>query len=211
MLVVQHVLYLIGLAAFAASGVLAAHEARLDAFGGIILAFATAVSGGTVRDVLLGRYPLYWTRDPALLAVIATTAVATVVYLRYRRLPHRILLAVDALGLSMVTVMATRAALSTDVTLLAVPIFAVITGVTGELVRDVLCGKFPPLLLREEIYAIAALAGSVCYLVLDRLGVAVTPTTIVSASLVFVLRMLAVYFNLRLPTLHPRHTRRADQ
>ncbi|MBB1255420.1 TRIC cation channel family protein, partial [Streptomyces sp. OF3] len=71
--------------------------------------------------------------------------------------------------------------------------------VTGEVVRDVLCGEFPPLLLREDVYATAAFAGALCYLVLHWLEVAQGPATVVSAGLVFALRLAAMFFGLHLP------------
>ncbi|WP_234365898.1 trimeric intracellular cation channel family protein [Streptomyces albireticuli] len=199
-----HVLYLVGIAAFAASGVLAAHRARLDPFGGLVLAFAASISGGTLRDLVLDRHPLYWTHDWVLLTVIAVTAVVTMVYLRFRDLPHRALMTVDALGLAVVTVIGARAALDAGVTPFAVIILAVVTGVTGEVIRDVLCGEFPPLLLREEVYATAALAGASCYLLLDRLGMAGTPATVISAGTVFAIRMGALHYGLHLPRLSHR-------
>lgn len=196
-----HVLYLVGIAAFAASGVLAAHRARLDPFGGLVLAFAASISGGTLRDLILGRRPLYWTHDWVLLAVITGTALATMVFLRYRDLPHRSLMTVDAVGLAVVTVIGARAAIDAGVTPFAVIILAVMTGVTGEVVRDVLCGEFPPVLLREEVYATAALAGAGAYLLLDRLGAGATAAAAASMGLVFVVRMGALHFDLHLPRL----------
>ncbi|MFI8263166.1 MULTISPECIES: trimeric intracellular cation channel family protein [unclassified Streptomyces] len=196
-----HALYLLGIAAFAASGVLAAHRAGMDPFGGMVLAFAAAISGGTLRDLLLDRHPLYWTHDRLLLAVIASVAVATMLYLRRRTLPRRTLAVVDAVGLAVVTVIGARAAIDAHVTPLAVLILAVLTGVTGEVVRDVLCGEFPPLLLREEVYATAALAGAACHLGLHWAGAADTPNIAVSAGLVFTLRMTAVFRDLHLPRL----------
>ncbi|MGW8948541.1 trimeric intracellular cation channel family protein [Streptomyces sp. NPDC055709] len=199
-----HALYLLGISAFAASGVLAAHRARMDPFGGLVLAFAASVSGGTLRDVILDRHPLYWTHDWQLLAVIGLVAVATMAYLHRWELPHRTLMIVDALGLSVVTVIGARAAVEAHVTPLAVIILAVLTGVTGEVVRDVLCGQFPPLLLREEVYATAALAGAVCYLLLDRAGAGPGLATPVAAGVVFVLRMAAVFRGMHLPRSRPR-------
>ncbi|MFD7442802.1 TRIC cation channel family protein [Streptomyces sp. NPDC059909] len=121
-------------------------------------------------------------------------------YLHRWELPHRALLIVDALGPAVVTVIGARAAVDAQVTALAVIVLAVLTGVTGEVVRDVLCGQFPPLLLREEVYATAALAGSVCYLLLDRAGVGDGVATHVAAGVVFVLRMTAMFRRLNLPT-----------
>ncbi|MER6313694.1 trimeric intracellular cation channel family protein [Streptomyces sp. NPDC001581] len=196
-----HALYLLGIAAFAASGVLAAHRARMDPFGGMALAFAAAISGGTLRDLILDRHPLYWTHDWVLLALIASVAVLTMVYLRRRELPHRALMVVDAVGLAVVTVIGARAAIDAQVTPVAVLILAVLTGATGEVIRDVLCGEFPPLLLREEVYATAALAGAAAYLGLHWAGVPDTVNTAVSAGLVFTLRMAAVFRDLHLPRL----------
>ncbi|KOU20459.1 membrane protein [Streptomyces sp. WM6372] len=197
----MHALYLLGIAAFAASGVLAAHRANMDPFGGLVLAFAAAISGGTLRDLILDRHPLYWTRDWLLLVVIASVAVATMLCLRRRELPQRALAVVDAVGLAVVTVIGARAAIDAHVTPVAVLILAVLTGVTGEVIRDVLCGEFPPLLLREEVYATAALAGAACYLGLHWAGTADTLNTAVCAGLVFTLRMAAVFRDLHLPRL----------
>ncbi|MGW5121669.1 trimeric intracellular cation channel family protein, partial [Streptomyces noursei] len=149
-----HVLYLVGVSAFAASGVLAAYRANMDPFGGLVLAFAASISGGTLRDLILDRRPLYWTHDWVLLTVIICVGVGTMVYLRFWSLPRKSLLVVDAIGLSVVTVIGARAAISAGATPLAVVILAVLTGVAGEVIRDVLCGEFPPLLLREDVYAI---------------------------------------------------------
>lgn len=203
-----HVLYLVGIAAFAASGVLAAYRADMDPFGGLALAFAASISGGTLRELILGRQPLYWTHDWVLLTVIIGVGVGTIVYLRFWQLPRRSLLVVDALGLAVVTVIGARAAIDAGVTPLAVLILSVMTGVTGEVIRDVLCGEFPPLLLREEVYAIAALAGAACYLGLDYLGANSGLAAMVSATVVFALRIGAIYFGLHLP--RPQHLKPRD-
>ncbi|MEU3709563.1 trimeric intracellular cation channel family protein [Streptomyces catenulae] len=197
-----HMLYLIGVSAFAASGVLAAYRANMDPFGGLVLAFAASISGGTLRDLILNRHPLYWTHDWVLLTVIICVGVATMVYLRFWTLPRKSLLVVDAVGLSVVTVIGARAAIDAGATPLAVIILAVLTGVAGEVIRDVLCGEFPPLLLREDVYAIAALAGAALLLILHHLGIGGTAVTAASAGLVFALRMGAVYFGLHLPRPH---------
>ncbi|MFJ6758792.1 TRIC cation channel family protein [Streptomyces sp. NPDC091273] len=123
------------------------------------------------------------------------------VYLRCRELPHRALMAVDAVGLAVVTVIGARAAMDAQVTPVAVLILAVLTGVTGEVVRDVLRGEFPPLLLREEVYATAALAGAAAHLGLHRAGAPDTANTAVCAALVFALRLAAVFRDLDLPRL----------
>ncbi len=196
---VLHVLYLIGVGAFAVSGVLAAHKANLDPFGAIVLGFLAGLGGGTTRDLLLDRHPLYWLHDWVLLTVILGSAVVTIGYLRFRMVPRRTLLTVDALGLAVVTVIGAQTAVAAQVNPLAVVILATITGVTGELIRDVLAGELPPLLLREEIYATCAATGAVVYLLLDTLGAPRTASTVTAAVLVFGLRMLAIRFGVHLP------------
>ncbi|MFJ6747424.1 MULTISPECIES: trimeric intracellular cation channel family protein [unclassified Streptomyces] len=203
-----HVLYLVGVAAFAASGVLAAYRANMDPFGGLVLAFAASISGGTLRDLILNREPLYWTHDWVLLTLIICVGVGTMIYLRFWVLPHKSLLVVDAVGLSVVTVIGARAAIDAGATPLAVIILAVLTGVAGEVIRDVLCGEFPPLLLREDVYAIAALAGACCYLALYSLGFGATAAAAISAGVVFALRMGAVYLGLHLPRPQQLRSRR---
>lgn len=108
---------------------------------------------------------------------------------------------VDAVGLAVVTVIGARAAVDAQVTPVAVLILVVMTGVTGEVVRDVLCGEFPPLLLREEVYATAALAGAAGYLGLHRAGASELLYATVSATLVFLLRLAALFRGLHLPRL----------
>ncbi len=136
-----------------------------------------------------------------LLALIASVAVLTMICLRRRELPHRTLVIVDAVDLAVVTVIGARAAIDAQVTPVAVLILAVLTGVSGEVVRDVLCGEFPPQLPREEVYATAALAGAAVHLALHGAGVPDAVGAAVSAALVFGLRMAAIFRDLHLPRL----------
>ncbi|MGW2552893.1 trimeric intracellular cation channel family protein [Streptomyces sp. NPDC001635] len=197
-------LYLIGVAAFAAGGVLAAHRARLDPFGGIVVAFVSGLTGGTLRELILGHGPLYWTRDWILLTVIAGTAVSVMFWLRYRDPPHRSLQVLDAVGLAVVTVIGAHASLKAGATAPAVLILAVLTGVAGEIVRDVLCGRRLPQLLCEEVYALTALAGAGCLLLADRFGWTGAGPVVLGATLVFVLRMASIRFDLHLPRMGHR-------
>lgn len=197
---VLYVLYLIGVAAFAVSGVLAAARARMDFFGGVVLAFIAGLSGGTLRDLLLDRRPLYWTQDRVLLTVILAAGVATLIYIHFYRPPVRALLVVDALGLAVVTVIGTQHALEAGIATPAVLMMGVITGATGEILRDILCDDLP-LLLREDIYALAALAGSALYVILHHLGVPPTLDAIFAIVLVFALRIASMIFKWRLPAL----------
>src|SRR4051812_13268407 len=96
-----HMLDLIGVALFAVSGALAAGRKQLDLVGVVVLGLVTAIGGGTIRDVLLDRHPLFWLADPWYVIVIVASALATVAYARWRRPPQGALLYADALGLAM--------------------------------------------------------------------------------------------------------------
>jgi uncharacterized membrane protein YeiH len=94
-----YVLDLLGVAAFAASGALAAGRKRLDLLGVVVLGMVTAIGGGTIRDVMLDRYPIFWLADPAYVMVITAASLVTVVYARWRPPPEAALLVADAFGL----------------------------------------------------------------------------------------------------------------
>ena len=158
-----YVLDLAGVAVFAVSGALAAGRKRMDLLGVIVIAFVTAIGGGTIRDLLLARHPIFWLQDTTYLAVIIATAVATPLYVRFRGAPGKTLLVADALGLAVFTVIGAQIAERENLPGIIVAMVAAITGAAGGVVRDVLCTEVP-VILREDIYATAALAGAVVYL-----------------------------------------------
>src|SRR4051794_35631200 len=129
---------LIGVAVFAISGALAAGRKHLDLLGVIVLGLVTAVGGGTNRDVLLARYPLFWLHDPAYLRVIVAAALFTVAYTRWRPPPAGTLLYADAIGLAMFSISGAQVAERAGLPALAGVVLGTITGSAGGAVRDVL-------------------------------------------------------------------------
>src|SRR3712207_1123475 len=160
-----HLMDLVGVFAFAVSGALTAGRQGMDLFGVPVVAAVTAIGGGTVRDVLLDR-PVFWLTDTAYLYVIAAAVLCTLVYARFRRPPQGALLVADAFGLAVFAVLGVRAGLEADVPQLVAVLMGAITGVVGGAVRDVLCGE-PPMILRQDIYATAAIAGAATYAALS--------------------------------------------
>ncbi|WP_214368663.1 trimeric intracellular cation channel family protein [Pseudonocardia sp. H11422] len=186
------VLDLIGVAVFAASGALAAVHARLDVFGVVVLATVTALGGGIIRDVLLGITPPTTLRQwPYLLTPLVVALIVFRFHPTVARLRRAVQLA-DALGLALFATTGTAVGLSVGAPAVTAALIGVITGIGGGVLRDVLLNEVP-LVLRREIYALAAAAGAAVVVVGDRLGLPPGPVTLVGAALVAGLRVLALW------------------
>lgn len=190
---------LIGVAVFAISGALAAGRKRLDLIGVIALALVTAIGGGTIRDLLLDRHPIFWLADPAYLLVIAGAALGTVLWTRFRSPPDATLLVADALGLALFSVSGAQIAEGAGVPAIGGIVLGTITGAAGGVVRDVLVAEVPHVLRRGSLYASAAIAGTAVYFLLQALGVDRTLATVVGMAVVASVRFAAILFRLQLP------------
>ncbi|MDH7944861.1 trimeric intracellular cation channel family protein [Pseudohongiella sp. SYSU M77423] len=194
-----YILDLVGIAVFAVSGVLAARDRALDILGVIVVAAMTAVGGGTLRDVLLDRHPIFWIADISYLLVIIFSALLTVAYVRFRPPPVMSLRVADAFGLALFAMSGARLAESAAVPALIVVLMGTMTGVAGGVLRDVVTARIP-LILQREIYASAAIAGVSLYLILQAIGVSQQIAFLVGGALVVVLRIAALRWDLHLPT-----------
>ncbi|WP_237134683.1 trimeric intracellular cation channel family protein [Pseudohongiella sp. O18] len=194
-----YILDLVGIAVFAVSGVLAARDRALDILGVIVVATMTAVGGGTLRDVLLDRHPIFWIADVSYLLVIIISALLTVAYVRFRPPPVMSLRVADAFGLALFALSGARLAELAEVPPLIVVLMGTMTGVAGGVLRDVVTARIP-LILQREIYASAAIAGVSLYLVLQAIGVSQQIAFLVGGALVVVLRIAALRWDLHLPT-----------
>ncbi|OGT81307.1 MAG: hypothetical protein A3H91_04735 [Gammaproteobacteria bacterium RIFCSPLOWO2_02_FULL_61_13] len=197
-----YVLSLIGVAVFAISGALAAGHKQLDLFGVLVIATVTAIGGGTVRDVLLDRTPIFWIADPNQLIVIAISALLTVVYVRWRKPPGASLLVADAFGLALFAISGAQVAEAEQLHWLLVIVMGTITGIAGGLLRDVLCNEVPLLLQQTDLYATAAIIGVVAYLACQALGMDRTAAALIGMTMVAGLRVAAIFWGLRLPVFH---------
>jgi uncharacterized membrane protein YeiH len=194
-----HFLDLIGVAVFAISGALAAGRKHLDLLGVVVLGTVTAIGGGTIRDVLLDRHPLFWLADPAYLIVIITAALLTVAYARWRPPPAVTLLYADAVGLAMFSVAGAQIAERQGLPAIACVVLGTITGAAGGAVRDILSAEIPLVLRRGNLYASAAILGTSLYFALADAGVRRPIPTLAGMTVVAVVRLASITFGLQLP------------
>jgi uncharacterized membrane protein YeiH len=193
-----YTLDLSGTFVFALSGGLAAARSRLDIFGFVVIASVTGLGGGTLRNLLLDVHPVAWVADPRYLAVCIAAALVSFAWARLLESRLRWLRIADALGLGLFVVAGTQLALSAGTHGSIAAMMGVTTGIAGGIIRDVLCNEVP-LVLQQEIYALAALAGSAVYVVLHAGGADPLLSAVVAFSLCAGLRLAAIRWNLSLP------------
>src|SRR5919204_810408 len=200
-----HVLDLVGIVAFALSGALVGAQRGMDLFGVLVLAFVTAVAGGILRDVLIGALP------PASIATwhaLAISAAAGLIGFRFPDVIERLRSAVqllDAAGLGVFAATGTQKALEYGVTPVMAAILGMVSGIGGGMVRDMLTAQVP-IVLRSEIYAVAALAGAAVVAAGHLVGLPVPAALLAGFAVCLFLRTMAIYRGWRLPV-----ARRADR
>lgn len=197
-------LEMLGLVAFAASGALAAVRARLDIFGVVVLAITTALGGGIIRDVLLGVHPPTTVRTWPYLTVGALTAVVVFFFHPQVARLRRAVLVADAVGLGVFATSGTMVALNLGAPVYTACLIGMTTGIGGGALRDVLLREIP-LVLRREIYALAALLGAVLVAAGHLLRLPDVPVAVVAASAVVVLRLLAMWRKWNAPIAKHTH------
>ena len=153
---------LLGVAVFAVTGALVASRKQMDIVGFALLATVTGIGGGTLRDLVLGLAPVFWVRQPLYVAVCVAVAAIVFFTAHIPESRYRLLLWLDALGLSFFCVVGTATALATGTGAFISIVMGVITATFGGVVRDVLGGEIP-VILQREIYATAALAASTAF------------------------------------------------
>jgi uncharacterized membrane protein YeiH len=196
-------IYWVGLAAVAVNaltGVLDSGRKQMDLVGALLVAVATALGGGTVRDLLLDRN-VFWVVDQGYLIVALGAGLLTFFVARATTIPPRLFLIPDAIGLALFTIIGTQVALQWHTPWLAASLMGVITGVVGGILRDILCNDVPLVLLKGELYASAAWAGALAMIGLQEAGVSAVASAWAGMAIVLVLRLAAMRYRLTLPAL----------
>jgi uncharacterized membrane protein YeiH len=192
--------YWIGIAAVAAcaaAAVLEVGRKRFDAFGVVVVAFAAALGGGTTRDLLLNR-TVFWIADPTYLIAAALAGVGAFMLARRVRLPARLFLIPDAIGLALFTIIGTKLAMNMGTHWTVAALMGVITGVMGGILRDVLANE-EPVVFSGELYATAAGAGALALIGLLNYQTDPRWAAFWAGSLIFALRLAAIRWRLSLP------------
>lgn len=201
-----YLLDLLGTVVFAISGALAASRKNMDIFGFCVLALMPAVGGGTVRDLLIGRQPVFWIQDHTY--VLVALGVAVLFFFGAHRIKSRydLLVWMDAAGLALFGVLGCGIALEAGTGGLVAVMMGVITAVTGGMLRDIICNEIP-LILSREIYATAAFAAALAFMACVALGIGQIWSSIVGIALGFLVRAAGIITDLSLPTYEKQVSR----
>ncbi len=187
----------LGTIAFAISGALKGVRSGMDIFGVVVLAVVTAIGGGTIRDALLDL-PIFWLSDSTYVLLSVLMAVGVFILFGLAQRTERTLLVFDAVGLGVFTAIGSMKAECAGLGMVGIVTMGLLTGIGGGMIRDVLSGDVP-IVLREEVYASASIAGGLVFAAALRLGwpdaVAVGTAIIVTIAI----RILSIYLKWRLP------------
>ncbi|MCC8408174.1 trimeric intracellular cation channel family protein [Mucilaginibacter sp. UR6-1] len=195
----SQVIEILGTMAFAISGVFAAMEKKLDVFGITIIAFVTAIGGGTVRDVLIGATPVAWMKDVNILLIILGTAVITMLFRKKIVNLHKTLLLSDALGLGLFTIIGIKKGMAIDLSPGICITLGTITGCFGGVIRDILLNRIPAL-FHADLYATPCIVGGITYVLLINY-ISEEWAQAIAIIIVSAVRIIAYRKNWRLPTL----------
>ncbi|WP_373495783.1 trimeric intracellular cation channel family protein [Aquiflexum sp.] len=196
----QYPLELVGTFVFAISGALAVRDREHDLFGAGFTGFITAIGGGSLRDVLLGSYPLVWIGDIHFLYAIFLGVLAAFIFPRILLKLRKTMFLFDTLGIAFFTVLGVEKSLSLGVRPEIAAIMGMFTAVMGGVIRDTLTNEIP-VLFSKEIYASACLTGAILYLVLNYLGLERDYNLLISIAVIISIRLIAVKYKLSLPRL----------
>ncbi|WP_281646905.1 trimeric intracellular cation channel family protein [Parendozoicomonas sp. Alg238-R29] len=197
-------LYILAITVEGMSGALAAGRRNMDPVGVIFIACCTAIGGGSVRDVLIGNYPLVWVANPLFLIIIITAAMLTIYISRWMRYLRRAFLILDGIGLMTFTVIGVQKTLALGHSWFIAALMGVFTGVFGGIIRDVMCNRVP-LVFRAELYASIAFAAAWLYIGLLQTDLPSWISVVITIVLGFSFRYAAIVREWELPRFYYRH------
>ena len=193
---------LFGIIAFAFTGIIEARKKGMDIIGVYTVSMITAFGGGTIRDLMIGHYPLYWVQHSGYALIllgfsIATAPLSTVFYENPR--VTKVFVVLDALGLGLFSTVGASMAYQEGCDFYISMLLGVVTGVFGGIIRDIICNEIPNVFRRNELYATCAALGSAVFLICLYLGIDELPSTLVGISLTVMLRIASIKYKVKLP------------
>lgn len=197
---IVYALDMVGVGACTVAATLLAKRLQFDIFGALMVSFIGSVGGGTLRDLLLNRHPIFWLHDLNYLHFIIILSLIVQVFYHFVERLDKALRWFDALGLAAFTVIGVEAALSRGMSAPIVMMMGAFTAVIGGVFRDIVCRQIP-LVLQKEVYITASLIGSIYYLLLLDTSVGAWTRSVSTMVLIFTIRMLAVYRGWNLPDI----------
>ena len=198
-----HVIDILGTFSFAVSGAFFAMEKKLDPFGVLIISFATAIGGGTLRDVLIGNLPVEWLKNETAITTIFIAAIGSMIFDGWLKKFNRTLFLFDALGLGLFTIVGIEIALEQKFSIGVCIALGTITGSFGGVLRDVLLNNVP-LVFQKEIYALASIICGLFYFLLRHIEMNEDIAKIICILLIFIIRLVAVKYKLALPAFYTK-------
>lgn len=196
-----YIIDILGTIAFAISGVLVAINKKMDLFGILIIAFVTAIGGGTLRDLLIGSTPVSWMKDITFTYVIIASAIFAIIFRSKINYLRTSLFLFDTIGIGLYTVVGIDKGISAELHPIICIALGTITASFGGVIRDILCNEIP-VIFRKEIYATACILGGITYFLLTKLPIQDNIVFIIAGLVVIVIRLLAVKFKIALPTIY---------
>ncbi|QLG46425.1 trimeric intracellular cation channel family protein [Costertonia aggregata] len=192
---------ILGTIAFAISGVLVAMDKKLDVFGVFIIAFVTAVGGGTLRDILIGNTPVGWLRESVYVFTIVGTVIFSIVFRNKLKYFRKSLFLFDTIGIGLYTVIGVQKGLAVGLAPVMCVALGTMTASFGGVLRDILCNEIP-VIFRKEIYATACILGGFGYFLFNELPIVQEYAYVGAILLVISIRLLAVRFKIALPSVY---------
>ncbi len=192
---------ILGTIAFAISGVLVALEKRMDAFGVLIIAFVTAVGGGTLRDMMVGIHPVSWMNNITYVYVIISSAILAVVFRKHIYYLRKSLFLFDTIGIGLYTVVGIETGLVAGLHPIICVALGTMTACFGGVIRDILCNEIP-IIFRKEIYATPCILGGFSYFLLREFVADSNFIFVIAGFIVIITRLIAVRLKISLPSLY---------
>ncbi len=193
-----NILDLTGTLAFAISGALTARHKNLDIFGAAVIAFVTAIGGGTLRDVLIGRLPVGWLEQSIYLWIILTGIALTLIMGNTLEKMRHTLHLFDTIGIAVFTLIGLEKTLAAGLSMPVAIILGTVSAVFGGVIRDTLCNE-TPLIFERDVYATICFAGGMLYALLMFYGATSIVAAMIMVSSIILLRILAIHYHWHLP------------